>query len=89
LIRPLLFLAITAHFAMADSVDNYVVRQMKENRIPGGVRVILRNARIIKQQEYGLANIELGLSERLLSPVRLIRTSGFTLGSGVRRTNDF
>jgi len=25
LIRPLLFIAIAAHFAMADSVDNYVV----------------------------------------------------------------
>ena len=64
-------------------------RQMKENRRPGGALVTLRNARIIKQQAYGLANIELDLFERLLSPVGPVRTSEFTLGSGVRRTNDF
>jgi len=46
---------------LADSVDGYVREQMKTHHIPGLVLLVLRDGKVIKQQSYGLANIELGV----------------------------
>ncbi|MBC7454841.1 MAG: beta-lactamase family protein, partial [Massilia sp.] len=44
--------------AVADPVDQAVLREMKQARIPGVGIVVLQGGKIVKQQGYGLANIE-------------------------------
>ena len=46
---------------LADSVDDYIREQMNARHIPGLVLLVLREGKVIKQQSYGLANIELGV----------------------------
>ena len=43
----------------ADSVDDYLREQMNARHIPGLVRLVLPDVKVIKQQSYGLANVEL------------------------------
>src|SRR5271165_6430267 len=43
----------------ADSVDDYLREQMNARHIPGLVLVVLKDGEVIKQQSYGLANVEL------------------------------
>lgn len=50
-----------AHCLFADPVDGYIREQMNTNHIPGAVLVVLKGGKIIKQQSYGLANVELGV----------------------------
>jgi D-alanyl-D-alanine carboxypeptidase len=45
----------------ADSVDDYLREQMNARHIPGLVLFVLKDGKVIKQQSYGLANIELGV----------------------------
>jgi CubicO group peptidase (beta-lactamase class C family) len=45
----------------ADSVDDYLREQMNARHIPGLVLLVLRDGKVIKQQSYGLANVELGV----------------------------
>ena len=53
---------LTAHHHLfADSVDDYIRDQMNLHHIPGLVFVVLKDGRVIKQQSYGLANVELGV----------------------------
>ena len=52
-----LFLATPS---FADGVDDYIRGQMNARHLPGVVLIVLRDGKIIKQQAYGLANIELG-----------------------------
>jgi len=52
---------LRAHSLFADSVDDYIREQMVANHIPGSVLVVLKAGKIIKQQPYGLANVELGV----------------------------
>lgn len=54
-------LLLPAPHLLADSVDDYIREQMKARHIPGLVVLVLRNGKVIKQQPYGLANIELGV----------------------------
>ncbi|HKN69596.1 MAG TPA: serine hydrolase domain-containing protein [Terriglobales bacterium] len=46
---------------LADSVDDYIREQMHARHVPGLVLLVLRDGKVIKQQSYGLANIELGV----------------------------
>ena len=45
----------------ADSVDDYLREQMNARHIPGLVLLVLKDGKVIKQQSYGLANVELGV----------------------------
>jgi CubicO group peptidase (beta-lactamase class C family) len=55
---------LVARRTLADSVDDYLRRQMKEKHIPGAVLIELKNGKIIKQRSYGVANIELDVAMR-------------------------
>jgi hypothetical protein len=63
--RPLLLILVqllTAHHHLfADSVDDYIRDQMNLRHIRGLVLLVLKDGRVIKQQSYGLANVELGV----------------------------
>jgi CubicO group peptidase (beta-lactamase class C family) len=52
---------LAAHRLLADSVDDYLREQMNARHIPGLVLLVLRDGKVIKQQSYGLANVELGV----------------------------
>jgi CubicO group peptidase (beta-lactamase class C family) len=45
----------------ADSVDGYLREQMNARHIPGLVLLVLKDGKVIKQQAYGVANVELGV----------------------------
>jgi CubicO group peptidase (beta-lactamase class C family) len=57
----LLSVLLTAPPVLADSVDGYIREQMNAHNIPGVVLLVLRDGEVIKQQSYGLANIELSV----------------------------
>jgi D-alanyl-D-alanine carboxypeptidase len=57
----LLIFLLTAPRLLADSVDDYIREQMNARHLPGVVLVVLRDGKVIKQQSYGLANVELGV----------------------------
>jgi CubicO group peptidase (beta-lactamase class C family) len=42
-----------------DGIDNFVRSEMQKKHIPGASLVVIRNGRIIKSANYGLANVEL------------------------------
>lgn len=50
---------LTAHLLVADPVDDYVRKQMQANHIPGVELVVLKSSKVVKEQGYGFANIEL------------------------------
>src|SRR5271157_5337029 len=52
---------VATHHLFADSVDDYVREQMNLRHIPGLVLVVLKDGRVIKEQSYGLANVELSV----------------------------
>jgi len=52
---------LTVNRLFSDPVDDYVREQMKARHIPGLVLVVLKKGELIKQQSYGLANVELGV----------------------------
>jgi D-alanyl-D-alanine carboxypeptidase len=54
----LLQLVMVQHL-VADAVDLYIRGQMKARHIPGLVLIVLRQGKVVKQQSYGLANVEL------------------------------
>lgn len=56
-----LIVILTAPRVLADSVDDYIREQMNARHLPGVVLVVLRDGKVIKQQSYGLANIELSV----------------------------
>jgi D-alanyl-D-alanine carboxypeptidase len=55
---------VASRCALADSVDDYVRQQMKKKHIPGAVLIELRDGKILKQQAYGVANVELNVPAR-------------------------
>jgi D-alanyl-D-alanine carboxypeptidase len=60
--KPILLLWASlalAAIAHADSVDDLVRREMKQQHIPGMSIVVLRRGGVIKAEGYGLANVEL------------------------------
>jgi D-alanyl-D-alanine carboxypeptidase len=56
----ILIFLLTAPRLLADSIDDSIREQMNARHIPGLVLLVLRDGKVIKQQSYGLANIELG-----------------------------
>ncbi|HEV2392232.1 MAG TPA: serine hydrolase domain-containing protein [Verrucomicrobiae bacterium] len=50
---------LLVHFARADRVDDYVIQQMKEHRIPGLCLSVVTNGIPMKTASYGFANLEL------------------------------
>ena len=58
-LRALFLLTLTAcATAFADPVDDAVLREMKRTNIPGVSVVVLQNGKIVREQGYGLANVE-------------------------------
>jgi CubicO group peptidase (beta-lactamase class C family) len=56
---PLFFVAfLVTAFTMADSVDEYLESQLKEQKIPGLSLAILKEGKIVKSQGYGFSNVE-------------------------------
>lgn len=62
-LSALLLFSVVQFFAAnrlsADAVDDYVREQMNARHIPGLVLLVLKDGRVIKQQSYGFANLEL------------------------------
>jgi CubicO group peptidase (beta-lactamase class C family) len=54
-----LILASLAHAQSPDPVDAYVQAEMQKRHIPGLALLVIRGGQAIKQQGYGLANVEL------------------------------
>jgi CubicO group peptidase (beta-lactamase class C family) len=48
----------TTILAQADSIDAFVAKQMQKRKIPGLQLAIVRNGKIIKTGNYGLANVQ-------------------------------
>jgi CubicO group peptidase (beta-lactamase class C family) len=63
---PLFFLLIVSLFpavtARADRVDDYVREQMRRRHIPGVALAVVRGGKVIKEQGYGLASVELNVT---------------------------
>jgi Beta-lactamase len=57
----ILIFLLTAPRLLADTVDDYIREQMHARHVPGLVLLVLRDSKVIKQQSYGLANIESGV----------------------------
>lgn len=47
--------------AQADEVDDYIKAEMQKRQIPGLTLVVVKAGKVIKQQAYGLASIELNV----------------------------
>lgn len=64
-LSALLLFSVVQFFAAnrlsADAVDDYVREQMNARHIPGLVLLVLKDGRVIKQQSYGFANLELSV----------------------------
>ena len=64
-IAPLVVvMLLVSRCTLADSVDDYLRQQVKEKHIPGAVLIELKDGKIIKQQSYGVANVELDVPMR-------------------------
>lgn len=64
LAMALLLLALSSlpsAWAQEDKVDEYVLSQMKQQRIPGLSIAVVRNGEILLTKGYGLANVELNV----------------------------
>jgi CubicO group peptidase (beta-lactamase class C family) len=60
LILPAVILAASfAHAQSSDPVDAYIQAEMQKRHIPGIALLVIRDGKTIKQQGYGLANVEL------------------------------
>jgi CubicO group peptidase (beta-lactamase class C family) len=59
--RLLLSVLLAAVPTLADEVDDYVRAEMARRRIPGLAVAVARDGRIVKQQAYGVANVELNV----------------------------
>ena len=49
---------VAALCARADSVDDFVMAQMRTQQVPGVVLVVVKDGEIVTQRAYGVANIE-------------------------------
>ena len=53
-------LILAAHAALsADAVDDYIHAEMKSRKIPGLALAIVKDGAAVKQEVYGVANVEL------------------------------
>ena len=55
----LLLASLVVHAQTPDPVDAYVQSEMQRRHIPGLALLVIREGKVIKQQGYGLANVEL------------------------------
>ncbi len=55
----LLLLLLTVSAVQADSLDKFIVEQMKQRNLPGLSVAVLRDGKVIRASGYGLANLEL------------------------------
>lgn len=53
---------LVANPLSADAVDDYIREQMNARHIPGLMLMVLKDGRVIKQQAYGFANVELSVA---------------------------
>ena len=53
---------LSAEQVSQDAVDTVILREMKQQHIPGISVAVLRNGELIKARGYGLASVELGVS---------------------------
>jgi D-alanyl-D-alanine carboxypeptidase len=53
---------LAANRLSADAVDDYIREQMSARHIPGLMLMVLKDGRVIKQQAYGFANVELSMA---------------------------
>lgn len=60
----LLLLLVAVAAVRADKVDDYVRSEMQRQHVPGISIVVLKNAKVIKLEGYGLANVELNVPAR-------------------------
>jgi len=54
-------LATATHGAGADEVDDYIRLQQQKWHIPGVALAVIRDGRVVKEQAYGLADVEQGV----------------------------
>jgi D-alanyl-D-alanine carboxypeptidase len=52
-------------YARADTLDDQIREAMKKNNVPGAVIMVLRDGKIVKQEAYGLANVELQVQSKV------------------------
>ena len=56
-----LALAIAPGAAAADAIDDYVDSELAARKVPGIAVLVMRDGEVVKQQGYGLANVELAV----------------------------
>jgi CubicO group peptidase (beta-lactamase class C family) len=56
------FLLSTTVSAQADPIDSYIRAEMAKRHVPGLSLVVIKDKRIIKASNYGLANVELNVA---------------------------
>lgn len=59
LIAAVFAILLSAQNAHADTTDDYVAAQMRDQAIPGLSLAVLRDGRVVKTAGYGFANVEL------------------------------
>ena len=62
--RLLLLVALSVSALLADDVDNFIRAEMAKRRIPGLALAIVRDGKVVKQETYGLASVELNVPVR-------------------------
>ena len=58
-LTALLLAAATQRPPAADSVDRFVVAEMRRQRVPGLGLAVISHGRVVKARGYGFANLEL------------------------------
>ncbi len=62
--RHLVLLVLAASALPADDVDDYIRTEMAKRRIPAVAVAVVRDGKIVKQEAYGKASVELGVPAR-------------------------
>jgi D-alanyl-D-alanine carboxypeptidase len=75
--------ARSARFPSSRGVDAYVRREMRRRHIPGLSLAVLRDGRVIKEQGYGLASVELGVPATAATVYQLASTTKVFTGAAV------
>ncbi len=57
----LIFFILLPNISKADSVDDYLLCEVKINQIPGLSVAVVKNGEAVKSKGYGLANVELSV----------------------------
>jgi CubicO group peptidase (beta-lactamase class C family) len=75
----LALLFIQSGYAQVDSIDTFVKTQMEKRKIPGLQLAIVKNGKIVKTGNYGLANVQdsIPVSDRTMFTINSI-TKAFT-----------